>query len=157
MRQDGVRAQDRSAGEFTLEDAIARRRKLPPAGRARTLALRNGIPEARPGDKLYTDPSRAPGFYRGGEVIPGSSNVARPKNGGPTVARAQASVMRRRREGLDGPGSDVPARTCRREAHPYRKLAAARALARDYHEVRRLESAFGGEPGGGDADSDADA
>eukprot|EP00744_Colponema_vietnamica_P001415 GILI01002350.1.p1 GENE.GILI01002350.1~~GILI01002350.1.p1 ORF type:complete len:115 (+),score=34.84 GILI01002350.1:36-347(+) len=35
--------------------------------------MRNGIPVAKPGDKLYANPEYAPGFHKQGGAIPGST------------------------------------------------------------------------------------
>lgn len=36
--------------------------------------MKNGLSSNNPGDKIYKNPECEPGFYKGGELIPGSSN-----------------------------------------------------------------------------------
>lgn len=66
-RRRGVRlpAARRPADELGLEAALGRK--------AQTVDPRNGLGAANPGDKLYATPDTAPGFFKGGGVLPGSN------------------------------------------------------------------------------------
>lgn len=60
-----VPAARRPADELCLEGALGRK--------AQVEDPRGGLGAATPGDKLYATPDTAPGFFKGGGVLPGSN------------------------------------------------------------------------------------
>ena len=60
---------ERQADELDVTRMFGRKRRVDPT---QTSTLRNGIGVSKPGDKRYSHPDYAPGFFKGGGVYPGS-------------------------------------------------------------------------------------
>uniref|UniRef100_A0A7S1XNI9 Uncharacterized protein n=1 Tax=Phaeomonas parva TaxID=124430 RepID=A0A7S1XNI9_9STRA len=151
--EHGARIQDNRAIEVTLERSMARRRRVPQDPDARLLTMRNGIPCNTPGDKLYSKPDRAPGFYIEGEVVVGSSNVLRPKNGGGFAGRKQEELARTLNT-FAAQNDATAALNYRPQAYTYAERQLAARLGQEFQEVQDLT--FGGDADELSGDEDED-
>lgn len=66
----GRPACERQAQEQDVTRIFGRKRRIDATASG---TLRNGIGVAKPGDKRYSHPDYAPGFFKGGGVYPGSN------------------------------------------------------------------------------------
>lgn len=124
--------------ELSLDTYMGRKRRVDPT---RSKLVRNDLGVARPGDKCYSNPQYAPGFYKQGSGIPGAASglfKPLPKYSSGASKTKGRTVLGTTVHGLaeEGPAPTLPS-SYNRLTLEQRRIAEA--IAADVSEIAALD------------------